>query len=161
MNIITVGKEGKEYIHYGAKHYDKSRVKPLTRHLTDKPSGGFWGSPVDTDWGWKEWCESEDFRECREDNSFKFRLKPGSRIWYISKPEDTDGMPLDVSYGMDYLVLTHGRGPFDFMILPSMHIDAVELSHDEDYMTMHDMFYSWDCDSILVINPNCVEEIHE
>ena len=40
MNIITVGNDGKKYIHYGSKHFDKARVKPLTRHLTDKLTGG-------------------------------------------------------------------------------------------------------------------------
>lgn len=157
MNIID--STDKVYIHYGANHYDPAKVKPLKRHLTDKPSGGLWASPVDTDWGWKNWCNAEEFRECDEKNSFKFRLKPGSKVWYISTEEDISGAPLDMRYGEVLIGLIHREGPIDFLKLPKMGIDAIELSHDKDYCAMHDIFYSWDCNSIVVFNPDCVEEI--
>jgi len=57
-------------IHYGAREYNPDLVQPITNANTwCKPYGGLWTSPVDSKWGWKDWCKAEEFRTCNEDNN--------------------------------------------------------------------------------------------
>ena len=49
----------------------------------NKPTRAFWGSPVDTEFGWKELCENEIFLKYDFDKPIKWRLKDGSKILLI------------------------------------------------------------------------------
>ena len=42
----------KTYIHYGAYKFDINKFKPVSGEdrVLNKPIGGFWASPIDTDW---------------------------------------------------------------------------------------------------------------
>ena len=91
----------KEYIHYGhlttepvendilpslvrltekSAVFNKGLFNPIKNTSFTKPDGGYWASPVDSSWGWKDWCEVEDFSECKESNSFRFTLKEDARV---------------------------------------------------------------------------------
>lgn len=49
-----------EYIHYGHKHFEVNEFEPIrNRELFPKPFGGFWASPVNAEYGWKDWNEAE------------------------------------------------------------------------------------------------------
>lgn len=50
-------------IHYGAKKYRKDLVKKIRNQPFIKPAGGLWTSPINSTWGWKEWCKANNFRE--------------------------------------------------------------------------------------------------
>lgn len=53
-----------EYIHYGHKHFEVNEFEPIrNRELFPKPFGGFLASPVNAEYGWKDWNEAEHFRE--------------------------------------------------------------------------------------------------
>ena len=46
-----------KYIHYGSKEFDINRFEKIKNiELFFKPSGGLWGSRVDIDTVWKNWC---------------------------------------------------------------------------------------------------------
>ena len=133
----------KKYIHYGTTEFYPELVGPIRNQtLLTKPYGGFWGSPVDTEWGWKHWCESEKFRECREEESFVFSLKPEARVLYLREPEDLKGLPVIEPEITTWTCL-------DFEALVRNGWDAVEVSIGRLYWQL----YGWDCDSILVMNP--------
>lgn len=52
-----------KFIHYGSKEFDKDRFTEIHNiPMCNKPSGGLWASPVGVEFGWKEWCEDNDFR---------------------------------------------------------------------------------------------------
>ena len=56
----------------------------------DKPSG-LWASPEDSDWGWREWCEAEDFRsEEQLAMNFRFKLKDGARVLQVYSLKDIE-----------------------------------------------------------------------
>ncbi len=64
------------YIHYGSSAFSHVKFVPATQEgCWVKPKGGLWGSPIDAQHSWKDWCEGENFRECNEDNSFKFTVR--------------------------------------------------------------------------------------
>lgn len=72
------------YVHYGSTFFEPSRNFPISNHRNwSKPFGGLWASRQDATFGWKDWCEREEFRECDENNSFKFQLCDNSKVAII------------------------------------------------------------------------------
>lgn len=56
--------------------------KPRNRECFCKPFGGLWSSPENSTWGWRDWCEAENFWIDKiNGSSFRFQLKPGSKVY--------------------------------------------------------------------------------
>lgn len=139
-----------KYIHYGHTKFEPDRFKEIkNRFFFVKPSGGFWASPVDAKWGWKDWCEAEDFRECNIENSFKFTLKDTANVIHIHSVDDLEMLPKIGSNVTDQVLL-------DFEKLCNDGVDAIEL-HLSDDNELYWVLYGWDCDSILIMNPDIIE----
>lgn len=139
-----------KYIHYGHTKFEPDRFKEIkNRFFFVKPSGGFWASPVDAKWGWKDWCEAEDFRECNIENSFKFTLKDTANVTHIHSVDDLEMLPKIGSNVTDQVLL-------DFEKLCNDGVDAIEL-HLSDDNELYWVLYGWDCDSILIMNPDIIE----
>ena len=84
----------KTYIHYGHTAFIPEQFNPIqNRYGMTKPYGGFWASPKDAEWGWKDWCEAEEFRECKESNSFCFTLRDDSKVLTITNTEQLRSIP--------------------------------------------------------------------
>ena len=148
----------KEYVHYGNTHYDDTLFKPISNYnsILNKPKGGFWGSPVDTDWGWKDWCESEQFHIDRLNDSFRFTLVNGSKVFHIRTPQDILKLPFNKKPGSGLLYWMDWYYNWEKI---AEKYDAVELHMTENYMFFHDAFYSWDVDSIIILKPGIVREV--
>lgn len=150
------------YIHYGSSDFDPEYGFPVrSEKLWNKPIGGFWASRVDASFGWKDWCKQEDFHKENESESFKFCLKDDSRIHRIYGPKDLFELPMR-DEGFSVL------GPLiDFEKCVRDGIDALELCWygdefaDKRSGNMYMELYGWDCDSIVVLNPNAVVPLEE
>lgn len=139
-----------EYIHYGHKHFELNEFEPIRNiELFPKPLGGFWASPVDAEYGWKDWNEAEQFRECAEENSFKFQLKQSAKVLYIKTVDDLSGLPKAQDGFGDLVIL-------DFEKLAEQY-DAIEVTIGFD-RDLYYALYGWDCDSILIMDPDVVIE---
>lgn len=142
------------YIHYGSNQFEHSLFCPIRNiQYSNKPNGGLWASPIDAEYGWKEWCNDNSFRECKEDVSFKFVLADSSRVIHIRSYKDIDELPL--------FPKQFGWALPDFEKAYYLGIDAIELhlSEDESPDGMNGLYwllYGWDCDSILILNPKIV-----
>ena len=140
----------KKYIHYGSTNFDRRVfVVPTNVFAFTKPSGGLWASPVDAEFGWKDWCEREDFEWCDFKKSFTFALSEHARVLNISSVEVLGELPQCDTY-LDWTLL-------DFEKLLADGWDAAEVSISADprlYWTL----YGWDCDSIVVLNPDVIVE---
>lgn len=152
------------YIHYGSREF-KSELfdPPRNRCNMTKPDGGLWASPVDAQYGWRDWCEANQFRECNEDDSFTFELTENANVIHIYKLSDLDDLPQckdeRLSFLSDWFVP-------DFEWLVKRGCDAIELHLSEEDRTgcgflegLYWSLYGWDCDSILILNPNIVVEV--
>ena len=144
-----------EFIHYGHDRFRPELFSPIRNlEFFNKPMGGLWASPVDARYGWKAWCEENDFSETVESNSFCFQIKGGANVLHITSVAQLGGIPMQET-------------PFtaifkcpDFEELMRQGIDAmwVDISADRDlYMEL----YGWDCGSIVVLNPDVIEPIKE
>lgn len=149
--------EEKIYIHYGHKKYEPSMFSEIKNRQFIKPFGGLWASDINAEYGWKNWCKDNDFRECNEDNSFKFKLKEGSKVLVLKTKEDLKGLPQDEDSPIwleKNLLNDWGSVYLDFEKLKEQY-DAIEVYIDELYWK----FYGWDCDSLLVLNKECIEVV--
>ena len=63
------------------------------KQMSNKPNGGLWASPKDAEFGWKEWCEQEHFRNCLPEDSFEFHLKFNANILRIDSVDTARDMP--------------------------------------------------------------------
>lgn len=151
------------FIHYGHPRFDKEAFVPIhNRESFNKPIGGLWGSPVDAEYGWKAWCEENSFRECNEENAFVFTLKPDANIYYIRSVEEANNLPRagrmhSLPNVMASLI---SEAPsmimgVDFEAMVKDGVDAV-LYEQSACMALYWTLYGWDCDTILVLNPDAV-----
>ena len=142
----------KKYIHYGHKHFDPYLFCPISnRGQWVKPTGGLWASPIDASFGWKDWNRDSRFVTCNDDNSFTFTLKDGARLLVIADNDFLKKLPqITAEYMHDLWCM------LDFEKL-SEDYDAIELVLSAD-SRLYWSLYGWDCDSILVMNPNVVVE---
>lgn len=144
----------KRYIHYGHKFFDRNLFTPIRNCIAfTKPYGGFWASPVDAEFGWKDWCEREDFRECNLNNSFTFTLREDARVLTVLSVAGAKCLPqVQNEFALPWTVLP------DFEKLMELGYDAIEVKLSADW-ELYQALYGWDCDSILVMNPNVIVEV--
>jgi len=150
------------FIHYGASYYDPEKFKPITNDpYFTKPQGGLWASPVNARFGWKQWCEQEQYSGCDLDQWFLFTL-PGANILRITSVDQLEGLHRFINTMIgNYWVL------LDFEELIRGGVDAIWLNLDEEVAgrdpnkRLYYELYGWDCDSILVMNKERISVIDD
>jgi hypothetical protein len=147
--------ENKKYIHYGHKNFDRNLFSDIsnTHVCSSKPNGGLWASAVDATWGWKDWCERENFQRHNLKTSFSFHLAPAANVLVIDNVNCLEVLPrLECGeFSHDLWV------SLDFEKLRDSGVDAIELVLSAD-QRLYWQLYGWDCDSILIMNPDIIVE---
>jgi len=151
------------FIHYGHRCFDKDKIMPVhNQEGWNKPYGGLWASPVDSEYGWKAWCEENDFRDCNEEDSFTFSLKPEANIYYIRSVEAANNLPRARSnFKTIELMVNIPETPFSMIMgvdFEAMVKDGIDVIFYEQSACpqLYWKLYGWDCDCILVMNPEVV-----
>lgn len=156
----------KKYIHYGHTNFDRDLFVPVRngRHI-NKPVGGLWASPVGAERGWYNWCKNNEFVLGRLKTSFEFVLSQNARVLELT-PDNVWDLPVD---GKSYFTRS-SRHEGD-IFCPSMveAIDFEALAQEYDVLScsltenpsLYWSLYGWDCDCILVLNPDVIVEVSE
>lgn len=145
-----------QLIHYGSLSFDKKKFKKVKNSGWIKPiEGGLWTSPIDSNWGWSDWCKAEDFRKCDKDIYFIIELNKNSNILEIDSLQDLKEI-LKENYTFDLIQ----RKVLNFEKLAEKY-DAIWLTERGQINTKFSTpnLYGWDCESILIMNSNCFKEI--
>lgn len=164
-DVVRLSEDYKDdvYIHYGATEFKPELFKPVMNGSAfNKPKWdtGFWASPVNG-YGWKQWNDSEHFATCDADNSFTFKLKPNSKVYVIDSNEAVENLlkhyPRPNPYAKDNTIFST-----DYYM--NHLIDFEKLSKDYDALLLYikyggRIFWGWDVDSLLIFNPDCIENI--
>ena len=116
----------------------------------NKPKGGLWASPIDTDWGWKEWCEAEEYNTNKLETSFKFVLSDNAKVYHIRCEDDIYKLPIQNEEKLLWY--------FDWDKVAKEY-DAIELHITDNYGELHYLFYAWDVDSIVILNKEVIKEV--
>jgi hypothetical protein len=146
-----------EFITYGSNKFDKNKFDPIKNMDFIKPHGGLWSSPINSEWGWKDWCINNGFREEKLSNWFKFRLRKDSIILIIDNLND-----LKELYEIEKVITSYGDIFPDFEKL-SKSFDGILLTDIGELATRltYPGLYMWDCESLLVLNPEVIEVVEE
>jgi hypothetical protein len=154
------------YIHYGADKFIPEKFTPVKNAAwgsTKPESGGLWASAVDSEFGWKDWCESENFHLKNLEKSFMFKLKDDARILRIRSVDDLELLPKynsilkSLSYIPDF---EKAAEMYDGIELDLSHeVNKGEWIEGEWIEGLYFKLYGWDCDSILILNPDVIVTI--
>lgn len=141
------------YIHYGHNSFSRANfVKVENRSTWIKPRGGLWGSRPDSEFNWKQWCIDNNVFLEKLGDYFYFTLTSNAKILEVNDVNDLVVLPqipgsekLEASVFLDYEKI-------------SQEYDAIEvfLNGDLDFQSE---LCGWDCNSILVLNPDVIREI--
>lgn len=126
------------------------------RKFWNKPNGGFWGSPENSERGWSWFVDSGmsgwDLRY-----PTKYRLRKGAKVYIINSPTDLDKFP---GKHHEYL----GDKYYNFKgLLKKFGYDAIWLTEEGERMTRYYTspdntfgFYGWDVESVLALNKDVI-----
>ena len=142
-----------QLIHYGHKKFNPQRFNTIKNRYWCKPEGGFWASPIDSEYGWKNWCKSEDFRLSKLKTNFRFSIT--GRIYVIDSLKDLTRLPFTAPHS-EYVFIT-GYPDFEKIALE---YDAIHLTTNGEAETRYSTpnLYGWDCESVLILNPNIINQ---
>ena len=142
------------FIHYGSEHFDKEMFKKplfdgdMVRYL-NKPLRGLWGSPVNSNKSWKDFCLSEDYHVSSLNEHFLFTLKDSARVLKVLNAEDL------CSLYSKYTIEENGP-TLDWKRITKSY-DAMVLNIPNDSDLVYDLnLLSWASDSVVIFNPNVV-----
>lgn len=151
----------KKYIHYGHDKFWRHLFNPVQNGLNlNKPCGGLWASPVGSEWSWHGFCKRNDLLRGRLGLSFEFELSQNARVLELT-PDNVWDLPVDE------------KSPFkrcppeerNFLAMVEA-IDFEALAREYDVLVcsltenpgLYWLLYGWDCDCILVLNPEVIVE---
>lgn len=140
-------------IHWGAKKFDDELWQSIQNEQWVKPRGGLWSSPVDSTYGWKQWCKDEGFRKYRADNHFIFELMPASKILTINSLEDLQAALKKYRQTGSH----HLHSYLDYAKI-AINYDAIHLTEEGQIKTRytHPNLYAWDCETVLILRRKAI-----
>ncbi len=145
------------FVHCGSSVFYPNAIKPVRAYLSQKPEGGLWASPVETNKGWEKWRAGEMDAHYEQDQRFEWQLKPGAQVLSITTMDDVAyliqkyGMQMD--YASGYLP-DRGFGCHDIdWAAVAMDFDGVYY----DFTKLSDTLFTWDCDSVVMFNGNMIQ----
>lgn len=92
---MKVNIENREFIVYGKSEFMPSKFEEVKNREWIKPIGGLWSSPVDSEYGWKDFVMSGEIDRSL-DTYFTFKLKPNSKVYIIDSEEDLFNIPFTI-----------------------------------------------------------------
>jgi hypothetical protein len=137
------------YRHYGSSKFEPKKFRPIINRDFVKPYGELWASPVDSNYGWKQWCTAAEFAVLSLERSFDFQLAADARVFQIDSRADLLKLSLLESLGFiavpDFETIMK---TWDVLFLTDEGQAATRFSQPS--------LCGWDCECILVLNPECV-----
>lgn len=163
------------YVHLGEQEFDPAQFTPVkNKPLCIKPSGGYWASAVNAPYGWIDFLNSQYASEDDDWNkeldptdkpsvfeapkaSF-FKISENARVLVIDSASAKQELPKqDIGSFPSLLGLSIANDAIDFEAL-SEEYDVIDFRFSDDE-NLYMEFYGWDCDSIVVMNPDVVQKI--
>lgn len=154
-------KVNKKYIHYGSPAFSKKAFMSITNfEFLNKPRGGLWASPVDAERSWHDWVKDNEFYPKRLELSFEFELSENARVLELT-PDNVWELPL-VKNLPEFMTARDRKNPCGMV----MGVDFEALAQEYDVLScslsenpsLYWSLYGWDCDCILVLNPEVIVE---
>ena len=166
MRMMTKMSDDTIYIHYGSPEFNINKFCPISNiKLSNKPHGGLWASPANSEHDWRWWCLSNGYETARLNEHFSFKLKDDANICKIASKQDLNELNQQ-GFCHDYTNLfLYPQGYTNSSLYPQDYYypdfeKLVDAGFDGMAVAMNDSLYfalyGWDCDSLLIFDPNCM-----
>lgn len=152
----------KGYVHYGDSTFKGDKFKSIKNNdFNNKPDGGLWASSCKAKNSWNAWCVDSNFRMEHLDKCFHFKIADTARILRIESLEDCKELTLQPVGYMHEEYRDTNYEVIDYRACIEKGIDAIEYKYDiasrsKDFEEIDTIMCGWDCDSILILNPDIV-----
>lgn len=143
-------------VHHGSDSFDVEKFNKITNNkYRNKPNGGLWTSPLNSEFGWITWCKVNDFNfEEYSSKSFTLELSDDARIFIINSIDDLKKLPTFISKigGINYITIDYEK--------LSKYYDAIYLTikgeQETSWLENFDelSLYGWDCETVLILKTN-------
>lgn len=122
-----------------------------------KPDRGFWGSPVDAEYGWKEWCENEEFGNYDFNNPVYWTLTSGKILqvnWDEVENKEISNLtkyikPMMIGDYCPYTILDWNKMLEDGIVAVQLMDGCIGHCFKN---RLEEQFNGWDCESIVVLD---------
>lgn len=129
-------------------------VKISNRDMWNKPTGGLWSSPRDSENSWVRWMTGEDWFPHDPDEWFDFHIKDDAKIMEIKSVKDVDKLPKIKGARVDLATIVY----IDFEKMVEDGYQGMFVSLTDDW-GLYMKLYGWDCDTLLVFDPSIMEVV--
>lgn len=152
----------KSYVHYGDAIFARDEFEPIeNRDFSNKPNGGLWASSCKAENSWSTWCVENNFKRANLDECFYFNLTDTAQVLRVESLEDCKELTLRPVGYMHEEYLDSNYEVIDYRACLERGIDAIEYKYDitsqsEDFEEIDTIMWGWDCDSILILNPDII-----
>ena len=138
-------------VHYGSAKYRPESFREISDvPFSKKPSGGLWCSPVESEWGWKDWCESESYGDLDE----SFCVEFSGDLLVIDCVLDMNKLPWIENSGIHFIA-------FQPLCVGGFAFDAIHLTvcgERETRFSRPRSLYGWACECVLILNPDSIKD---
>ena len=160
--ITQICRDQNRYVHYGAKYFVRDKFESIENEdFRNKPDGGFWASSCKAKNSWSAWCVENDFKRANLEECFYFSLSETANVLRIESLEDCKELTLQPVGYMHKEYMNPNYKVIDYKACIARGFDAIEYKYDiacksEDFEEIDSIMWGWDCDSILILNPDIV-----
>lgn len=156
MNVMNDTMEIPKQVWMGTERPREEQMDPIENRddLVSKPYGGLWTSPIDSEFGWLDWCEMEDFFRSDEDEYL---------YEFIVDNDDDDVLvyTIDCEYDLNALLDLFERDDIQkrsFQLFAPLDFEALATVYDGIYLTENGQretrltepsLNGWDCECVL------------
>jgi hypothetical protein len=153
-----VGEKGMKVVHYTKPLFKLHRIVIKNGDgktgLYIKPQGGLWCSPLDSAYGWLDWCRQESFGDIDHQQRVIFDVDMTNFLVIDSAEDMEDKLPW-------YLI--HDLFPaIDFEQLVQQGTEGIHLTEKGQFDTRwthpHSL-YGWDCETVLIMTKRCIKGV--
>lgn len=160
---LQVLKDENSYVHYGDVSFVREKFESIeNKDYSNKPEGGLWASACEAENAWCAWCIENDFKRANRDKYFYFKVADTANILRIESLDDCKELTLRPIGYMHKEYVDPNYEVIDYRACIKRGIDAIEYKYDiasqsEDFEEINSIMWGWDCDSILILNPDVIE----
>lgn len=144
-------------------HYTKPffKLHPITikngdgkTELFIKPHGSLWCAPLDSAYGWIDWCRAESYGDIDHKQRVILDVDTSNFVVIDSVVDMETKLPWYQIHGLFQAI--------DFEAMVGQGIDGMHLTEKGQIDTRWSeprSLYGWDCETILILNERCIKEV--
>lgn len=119
-----------------------------------KPNGGLWCSPLDSEYGWIDWCRAESFGDIDHEQRVILDVDVTNFVVIDSVEDMETRLPWYKIHGMFPAI--------DFEKMAQQGIDGVHLTvrgQADTRWSKPRSLYGWDCETLLILKKRCIKKV--